>query len=57
LTDTEVDFIADALQSLAENFESWSESYGYDNSKNEFLHQDDQLDELKQVDNWFSKLS
>ena len=57
LTDKELDYIADALKSLAENFENWSQSYQYDTCKNEFLHHDDQLDELKQVDHWFSKLS
>lgn len=56
LKDSELDFIADALENLAANFEKWSESYNYDACKNEFIHHDDPLDELKQVESWFSKL-
>ena len=42
MTDEEVNFILDAIESLAENFESWSKDYVYNESNNEFYYEENE---------------
>ncbi len=53
MTNDEILYIADALEALAENYESWSADYIYDLHKNEFYHKSEPAMEMKLVDDWF----
>ena len=53
MTNEEVEYICDALESLVENHAEWSQDYKYDVRTNEFTHRyfEDSITEM--VDGWF----
>lgn len=53
MTNEEILYIADALESLAENHLAWSADYVYDLHKNEFYHQSNPTLEADLVRDWF----
>lgn len=53
-SDEELDYILEAINQLAANFEAWKNDYVYERSKNEFVYKDNKIDEVKMVQNWFT---
>lgn len=53
MTDSEVHYIMDAIQAVAENFEEWKKDYNYDVCSNEFRHKDEPEFESSLVKLWF----
>ena len=53
MTNEEINYIADALESLAGNYKEWSEDYIYDLRKNEFYHKSKPTTETDFVNTWF----
>ncbi len=53
MTNEEIEYICDALESLVENHAEWSRDYKYDVRTNEFTHRhfEDTISET--VDGWF----
>ncbi len=52
-TDSEVEYICDSIQSMAENFKEWEKEYAYDNSSNEFSFKGYISKEKELVEKWF----
>ncbi len=53
-TNSEVDFICDSIQALAENFKEWEKDYDYNGATNEFVFKGYQPKEQALVDQWFA---
>jgi len=53
-TDSEVDYICDSIQSMAENFKEWEKEYTYDRSTNEFNYKGYDSKEKDLVEKWFA---
>lgn len=53
-TDSEVDYICDSIQSMAENFKEWEKEYAYDRSTNEFNYKGYDSKEKDLVEKWFA---
>ncbi len=53
MTDTEMEFLAQALESLAKNHLEWAKDYVYDGQKNEFYHRSKPQVEAEMVAAWF----
>lgn len=53
LTDKEVNYIADAIKGVAENFDNWANDYTYNNQINEFVHKEKGIMENRIVDQLF----
>ncbi len=51
-TNTEVEFVCDSIQQLAENFKEWSKDYQYNCKSNEYFHPNEVDDKL--LESWFS---
>jgi selenocysteine lyase/cysteine desulfurase len=41
MTNDEVNFICDAIEAVAKNHKTWGKDYGYDETKNEYRHKND----------------
>lgn len=54
-TSAEIEYVCNAIQSLAENHKEWALEYRYDSETNEFIHQQATLFENKLVEEWFAK--
>ena len=54
MTDAEVQFIADAIKQVAENYEEWSKDYVYDGTINEFIDREKGIMEKAIVEKLFS---
>jgi len=54
ITSEELDFVANSLQELSKNIDSWSQEYLYDSERNDFVHKSIQSIENKLVNSWFS---
>lgn len=54
ITNEEVQFICESLQTLAENIEEWSKDYEYDIAKNDYVHKTIEPIEKQLVTDWFS---
>jgi len=52
-TNSEVDYICDSIQSMAENFKEWEKEYAYDRSSNEFNYKGYDSKEKDLVEKWF----
>ena len=52
MTDQEVEFIMDALESTASNFREWMTDYDYDASSNEYTLKGEMTHELHRVEGW-----
>ncbi len=52
-TNSEVDYICDSIQSMAENFKEWEKEYTYDRSSNEFNYKGYDSKEKDLVEKWF----
>ncbi len=55
MTNQEIIYILDALESLAKNHETWSEDYAYDPASNEFHHKRSAAAEEKVIHGWFDE--
>ena len=53
MTNDEIIYMAEALESLAENHKEWAKDYVYDLSKNEFYHHSKPTLETDFVKQWF----
>ncbi|MDO6739011.1 aminotransferase class V-fold PLP-dependent enzyme [Wenyingzhuangia sp. 2_MG-2023] len=53
MTNAEINFICDAIKTVAEHYETWGEDYDYNTSKNEFIHISKPNTEEKIVNSWF----
>jgi hypothetical protein len=53
VTDTELDFIIDALRKIRSHANTWEQEYTYNNHTNEFLHLSEKGGIPKAVENWF----
>lgn len=51
----EIEYVCNAIQSLAENHKEWAKEYQYNAETNEFLHQNATSFENKLVEHWFAK--
>lgn len=54
MTDSEVDFVLDAIEAVSINFDEWSHDYDYDNDKNEFYHKTNEIDYSELIDSQLS---
>ncbi|TAF70879.1 MAG: aminotransferase class V-fold PLP-dependent enzyme, partial [Flavobacterium sp.] len=54
-TSAEIEYVCNAIQSLAENHKEWTLDYHYDSETNEFIHQQATSFENTLVDQWFAK--
>ena len=54
-TNSEVTYICDSIQSMAENFKDWEKHYDYNSASNEFVYRGYQSKEQDLVDQWFKK--
>ncbi len=52
-TNKEIEYVCDAIISLAENHKDWKEDYQYDNHTNEFTHKDFNKSIKDKVEDWF----
>nr|WP_315176174.1 aminotransferase class V-fold PLP-dependent enzyme [uncultured Flavobacterium sp.] len=52
-TSAEIEYVCNAIQSLAENHKEWAKEYQYNAETNEFLHQNATSFENKLVEHWF----
>lgn len=53
-TSAEIEYVCNAIKSLAENHKEWALEYRYDSQKNEFIHQQSTSFENKLVEQWFA---
>ncbi|NNE26551.1 MAG: aminotransferase class V-fold PLP-dependent enzyme [Saprospiraceae bacterium] len=53
MTNDEVEYIADAIDQLAQNFKIWAEDYYYAPSMNEFIHKEFGITEQDIIKDWF----
>lgn len=53
MTNSEVEFICDAIEEVVQNVTEWGKDYKYDAVKNEFLHIDSSSVEREIIKNWF----
>ena len=54
-TSAEIEYVCNAIKSLAENHKEWALEYRYDSETNEFLHQQATSFENTLVEKWFAK--
>lgn len=55
MTNAEIDFIMDAIEQLAANFEDWSKDYTYISCTNSFTHEKGSKAETDKVKQWFAE--
>lgn len=53
MTDQEIEFIMDAIESTASNFREWMADYYYDSSSNEYVIKEGTAKEQHWVESWF----
>jgi selenocysteine lyase/cysteine desulfurase len=53
MTTVEVDFICDAIEKVAANYNIWGKDYIQNSIKNEFEHKEGNLQEQQLVNSWF----
>ena len=54
MTNTEIEFICDAIALVAQNAEHWKTAYRYDTKKNDYIHLSFEGTERNIIKNWFS---
>ena len=54
MTDAEIDFIIDAIESTAFHYPEWKEDYSYDPGSNEYVFKGSQSAEQNRVKDWFN---
>ncbi|MDO6516008.1 aminotransferase class V-fold PLP-dependent enzyme [Zobellia uliginosa] len=54
MTTAEVEFICEAIELVAKNYETWGKDYSYDTSKNEYSHNMGLNTEREIAKNWFN---
>ena len=52
-TNSEVAFICDSIQAMAENFKEWEKDYSYNSATNEFIFKNYDPKEKELVESWF----
>jgi selenocysteine lyase/cysteine desulfurase len=55
MTNAEITFILDAIEALAQNFNTWAEEYEYNLHTNEFVCKEHNETEAELVKDWFNK--
>lgn len=53
MTNAELQYVADALQQIADNYKQWEQDYVYNKHTNEFKHKDEMQDKTAVVADWF----
>lgn len=53
MTNTEIDFICEAIKEVAANFKAWEKEYTYSIEKNEFIHNSNVAIEKNITQDWF----
>ena len=53
MTNSELDYIADALKQIVKNHKEWASDYNYSNKTNEFTHKDYKPEIIEKLDCWF----
>ncbi|WP_372753606.1 aminotransferase class V-fold PLP-dependent enzyme [Mariniflexile sp.] len=53
MTNAEIEFICEAIEKVAENFENWGGDYEYNAIKNEFIHKGNHNIEQEIIKDWF----
>ncbi len=53
MTNTEIEFICDAIEEVAKNVNEWQSDYVYNSVKNEFIHKSDLNTEQEIIADWF----
>lgn len=53
MTDSELDFVAEALLQISKNATEWSKDYKYNPHNNEFIHNSETKDKVEIVKPWF----
>lgn len=54
MTNSEVNFICDAIETVSMNFDTWGKDYEYHAIKNEFIHKGNHNIEQNIIKNWFT---
>jgi selenocysteine lyase/cysteine desulfurase len=54
MTNAEIDFIMDSIESTAAHFQEWGNVYTYDSVSNEYVFKGAEATEQQIVDNWFN---
>ncbi|TXE15199.1 aminotransferase class V-fold PLP-dependent enzyme [Seonamhaeicola algicola] len=54
MTNTEIEFICDAIKHVAENYATWGDDYEYNALKNEYIHKSSMNTEREITKKWFS---
>lgn len=54
MTNAEVEFICEAIELVAKNFETWGKDYCYNTSKNEYIHHTNLNTESDIIMGWFN---
>ena len=55
MTNSEIEFICEAIKEVADNFSIWANDYEYNTLKNEFIHKDNHTIEKEIIKDWFKK--
>ncbi len=54
MTNSEINFIMDAIESTASNFQEWAEDYTYDGEANEYSFKVMQTNDQGRIEDWFN---
>ncbi|CAH8283524.1 selenocysteine lyase/cysteine desulfurase [Mariniflexile fucanivorans] len=54
MTNAEIEFICDAIESISQNYNEWKKDYIYDGVKNEFIHISSLNNEQNIIGDWFN---
>jgi selenocysteine lyase/cysteine desulfurase len=54
MTNTEIDYIMDAIECTASHFQDWQDDYAYHPSSNEYFYKGKEEMELSKIEDWFS---
>ncbi len=52
--DSEISYFIDSLRQIVEHAKEWGKDYTYDKGSNEYYHKNDNVDKLKETEQWFS---
>jgi len=57
MTDTELDYVVDAVKQIVFNVDEWSKEYSYNSKTNEFYHKDEEkFSKTALVEKWFGTI-
>jgi len=53
MTNTEIEFLMDAIELTVTNFHDWMKDYTYDSGSNEYSFKEIEAKEQNRIDDWF----